>query len=474
MSISNGRGPVRHLSQREIETRGPGLHHDGDGLYLAVSDTRRRWVFRYTHPTLTNPKRPTERKRVEMGMGTPWIDKVNPGGIRPSAVREEVRKAHELLAQGTDPLAERDRKKAEERAEAAKAPPMTFGAYAKKWMDAKLGEHKNPKHRAQWRMTMEEYAKPIWNKPIAAITTDDVKACLLQPVERRGRTLPLWEAVPETARRTQGRIEKLLDAATQDKHRSGDNPARWRTGLKLSSDLKAHPARKRHYPALPYERAPTVLAALRQCEGIAARALEFAILAASRSGEVRGMTWAELDADRAVWTIPASRMKAGREHRVPLTDRARAILADMDMLRAKERPDTGLVFPGQKNKRSKLDNPPLSDMTLTAVLKRLREGEGDDADARRKLLRDAQGNDVVVHGFRSTFRDWAEDKARFPARVVEHALAHTIKDKAEAAYRRGDALEQRVELMAAWAAYLGSAEQAGNGADIITLHPKRA
>lgn len=463
MSAPSGRGPVRHLSQREIETRGPGLHHDGNGLYLAVSDTRRRWVFRYTHPTLTNPKRPTERKRVEMGMGTPWIDKVNPGGIRPGAAREAVREAHALLARGVDPLTERDRQKEAARAEATRAAPKTFGEWAEEWLTQNVTNtaFRNPKHRAQWGSTLRTYAKPIWNKPVAAISTEDVLAVLR----------PIWQSTAETAKRTQGRIERVLDAARAAGLREGDNPARWRGHLSL---LLPKRPKAGHHPALPYEKAPSVLAELRKCEGIAARALELAILTASRSGEVRGMTWAELDADRQVWTVPASRMKAGREHRVPLTDRAREILADMDMLRPKDQPDTGLVFPGQKNKRSKLETPPLSDMTLSAVLKRLREGEGKDADARRKLLKDAQGNDVVVHGFRSTFRDWAEDKARFPARVVEHALAHTIKDKAEAAYRRGDALEQRVELMAAWEAYLSTGERAGTGADIITLRPKRA
>lgn len=466
MSAASNRGPARHLSQREIETRGPGLHHDGNGLYLAVSDTRRRWVFRYTHPTLTNPKRPSERKRVEMGLGAPWIEKTNPRGVRADAVRKLVREAHELLSKGIDPLAERERKKAEERAEAAKAPPKTFGEFADEWITDTLARRKNAKHKDQWRNTLRDHAARLLDMAPNAITEADIAAVLK----------PIWHKIPETAERLQGRLERLLDAARAAgfRDRTLENPARWQGQLEHLFTRRTTDER-RHHPALPYDGAPAFMVELRGREGIAARALEFAILTAARSGEVRGMTWAELDAERKVWTIPASRMKAGQPHQVPLTGRAREILADMDMLRAQDRPDTGLVFPGQKTKRSKLETPPLSDMTLSAVLKRMREGEGNDADARRKLLKDAEGRDVVVHGFRSTFRTWAEDKARVPARLVEHALAHRLKDKVEEAYARGaSALEWRGELMAAWEAYLGSAEQAGSGADIITLHPKRA
>jgi integrase len=205
---------------------------------------------------------------------------------------------------------------------------------------------------------------------------------------------------------------------------------------------------------MSYENIPAFAAELRRRTSVSARALEFLILTAARSGEVRGMTWAELDRNRTTWTVPAQRMKAGVEHRVPLSDRAREILSEMERLRAADGPDTVPVFPGQKGRRAKSDNPALSDMTLTKLLRDMRETEGEERSSLRELLKDTSGAPVVVHGFRSTFRDWAEDVARFPARVVEHALAHTIKDKAEAAYRRGDAFDQRKELMAAWAAYL--------------------
>lgn len=439
MSGPNSRSRAhRRLSTRQVETFGPGLYHDGGGLYLMVSETRRRWVLRY--------KSPVTGKRVEMGLGAVKRAAKDPKGVTLDEARTAAGKAHDLLKQGIDPLAERERLAADRAAEATKLRPMTFGEWAEDWLAQNVTEaaFRNAKHRAQWASTLRTYAAPFWGKALRDVATSDILAALK----------PVWLAAPETAKRTQGRIEKLLDAASAIGLREGDNPARWRGRLEF---LLTKRPKSGHHPALPYENAPAVLAELRQRPGIAARALEFLILTAARSGEVRGMTWAEVNKDRSVWIIPARRMKAGNEHRVPLADRAREILAYMDTLRPKDRPDSELVFPGQKTKRSKLETPPLSDMTLAAVLKRMREGDGDKADALRKLLRDTNGKDVVVHGFRSTFRDWAEDKARFPARVVEHALAHTIKDKAEAAYRRGDAFEQRIELMRAWEAHLGAA-----------------
>jgi integrase len=408
-------------------------------------------------------KSPLTGKRVEMGLGPVKRAAKDPTGVTLDEARTSARQANDLLKQGLDPLTERERASAEARSAATKAAPKTFGEWAEDWLARNVTEtaFRNAKHRQQWGSTLREHAKTFWARPLPDITTEDVLTALQ----------PIWQSTPETAKRTQGRIEKVLDAARAVGLRTGENPARWRGHL---DTLLPRRPRPKHHPALPYEKAPAFLAELREARGVAARALEFAILTAARSGEVRGMTWAELDADRHIWTVPAARMKAGREHRVPLTDRTREILAEMDILRPKDRPDTGLVFPGQKTKRSKLDTPPLSDMTLAAVLVRMREGEGEAAEARRKLLRDAHGSDVVVHGFRSTFRDWAEDKAGFSDRVVEHALAHTIKNKAEAAYRRGDALDQRVELMKAWETYLASAEGTGTGADVIPLPRRRA
>jgi len=427
---------MHRLTARQVETAAPGrAYPDGGGLYLRVSNTgNRKWELRYVSPD--------SGKRVDMGLGS-----ANKGHVGLAAARELAAAARELVAKGLDPVTERDTERAERAAQASKAVPKTFGTFAEDWMDANLDQHKNEKHRAQWRSTLRQHAKSLWNKPLDAITTEEVLEALR----------PIWTETPETAKRTQGRIEKILDAARAAGQRSGENPARWRGHLAL---LLPKRAKGQHQPAMAYENIPAFMVELRRRTSVSARALEFLILTAARSGEVRGMTWAELDTDRTTWTVPGERMKAGVEHRVPLTDRAREVLSEMDKLRPVDRPDTGpdtgLVFPGQKGGPAKSENPALSDMTLTQLLRGMRELKGDEHDALRKLLKDASGNPVVVHGFRSTFRDWAEDVARFPARVVEHALAHTIKDKAEAAYRRGDAFDQRKELMTAWEAYLGT------------------
>jgi integrase len=424
---------IHRLTVRQVETAATGqAHPDGGGLYLRVSPTgSRKWELRYTSPTTG--------KRVDMGLGS-----ANKGHVGLAAARELAAAAREMVARGQDPVAGREREKAERVAEAAKAAPKTFGTFAEGWMNQNLDQHKNEKHRAQWRSTLRLHAKPIWDKPLDGITTEDVLAALL----------PIWAKTPETAKRTQGRIEKVIDAARASGLRSSENPARWRGHLAL---LLPKRPKAQHQPAMAYENIPAFMAELRRRTTVSARALEFLVLTAARSGEVRGMTWAELDASRLVWTVPAKRMKAGVEHRVPLTNRARAILSDMEHHRSVEGMPSEFVFPGQKVGMAKSERPALSDMTLTKLLRGMRDLAGDEHEALRKLLYDTSGHPVVVHGFRSTFRDWAEDVAHYPARVVEHALAHTIKDKAEAAYRRGDALEQRRDLMAAWESYLEGA-----------------
>ncbi|QXN67986.1 integrase [Microcystis phage Mwe-Yong1] len=416
-----------------MDTAAPGqAYPDGGGLYLRVSENgNRKWELRY--------KSPLTGKRVDMGLGN--ARKGTAGYVTLAGAREAAERARALVAKGLDPVAEREREKAERAAQAAKVAPLTFGKFAEDWMDQNLEQHKNAKHRAQWRSTMRQHAEPLWNKPLDAISTEDVLNALK----------PIWGKTPETARRTQGRIEIILDAARAAGQRHGENPARWRGHLAL---LLPKRPKARHQPAMAHQDIPAFMLELRKRSSVSARALEFLILTAARSGEVRGMTWAELDQGRTTWTVPEERMKAGIAHRVPLTDRAREILQEMEKFRSADRPDTALVFPGQRGRRAKSDHPALSDMTLTQLLRGMRELKGAEHESLRKMLIDASGNPVVVHGFRSTFRDWAEDVARFPARVVEHALAHTIRDKAEAAYRRGDALDQRRELMAAWETYL--------------------
>ncbi len=269
---------------------------------------------------------------------------------------------------------------------------------------------RNDKHKAQWKSTLATYAAPLNAMPVDTITTDDILAALK----------PIWTTKPETASRVRGRIEKVLDAAKAKGFRTGENPARWRGHLDhlLSRTLKLT---RGHHAALPYEEVASFVAKLRQREALAASALELCILTAARSGEILGMRWSEVDLEKALWIVPAHRMKAGREHRVPLSKRAVVILKML----AKARADNEFVFRG--NAQGK----PLSNMAMQMVLRRMGT------------------KNVTVHGFRSTFRDWAGNVSNFPREVTETALAHVIGDKAEQAYRRGDALEKRRKLMEA-------------------------
>jgi len=397
---------------REVQTRPVGLYGAGSGLYLAVNNPTarnpkgsRNWLLRFTSP-ITG-------KRREMGLGSAGAQ-----GLSLAEARERALELRKLVRSGLDPIEVQKSERMAARAEARRSPEATFGVFADRWLDDNEEKFQNPKHRAQWRMTLNRYAAPLRDKTPAEITTQDVLDTLK----------PIWREKPETAKRTQGRIERVLDAAKAAGLREGENPARWRGHLKLL--LSARPKASRgHHAALPYRQMPEFIEQLQEREGTAARALEFLILTAARSGEVRGARWEEIDLDARRWNIPAERMKAGKPHRVPLTDRAIEILARMG---AGDR-TSGLVFPGAKA------GMPMSDMTLAAVLKRMGYGS------------------VTVHGFRSTFRDWAEDVAGFPYGIIKAALAHTIADKTDAAYRRGDAFERRLQLMRAWEAHMVSA-----------------
>lgn len=432
---------TRRLRPLQVVNAKPGLHPDGGGLYLRVADSgARKWVLRYTHPVTG--------KRVDMGLGNAAKDHVSL-----ETARRLATEARDLLAQGVDPIAERERRRSAAEAESNKSPPMTFGVYADQWLKGNVTDSafRNAKHRAQWRSTLETYAKPIWDKPLAEVTTSDVLECLT----------PIWSKVPETAKRTQGRIEKVLDAARAAGHRTGENPARWRGHLAL---LLPKRRKANHHPAMPYRNIPSFIPLLRRRGGVAARALEFLILTAARSGEVRGMTWGELDKDWTTWTVPEDRMKAGRAHRVPLVPQAQDIIREMEALRPVDRSPKDHVFPGGRAGSA------LSDMTLSAVLKRMREEDASEGGEVRALLTDDRGDDVVVHGFRSTFRDWGEERGRASIRTLEHALAHTIKNAAEAAYARNDAFDERRDhLMPAWAAYLESDDAAHSG-KVVSLH----
>jgi integrase len=378
---------INRLNARAVATiTKQGRHADGGGLYLSISPNGgRRWVFLYRW----------HGKPTEIGFGSAR-------DVSLARARELARLARAKLAEGSDP------KEARRAVQGA-----SFGECADRLIEVMRPSWRNGKHAAQWAMTLREYAAPLGRLPVDKITTDDVLSILK----------PLWSEKPETAARLRGRIERVLDAAKARGLRSGENPARWRGHLDQLLPKRQRLTRG-HHAAMNYVELPAFVGDLQARQGTAALALEFAILTAARSGEVLGARWEEIDLDRGVWTIPAVRMKAGREHRVPLARRALTIVGTMQDLRSSD-----FVFPGQGAGRG------LSVMALEMVLRRMKiEG-------------------VTVHGFRSAFRDWAAECTHFPNEVCEAALAHVIENKAEAAYRRGDLFEKRRKLMDAWGAY---------------------
>jgi integrase len=381
----------------------PGRYGDGDGLWLQVRDAgRRSWLFRYTW----------HGRERQMGLGA-----LNQ--ISLADAREAAQAAAKLLREGKDPLGERAREAEAGRATNAAA---TFEEVAEMFIRSHEGTWRNTKHRAQWRATLATYAFPDFgNRPVSQIAVAE----LMRVLE------PIWRTKPETASRLRGRIESVLDYAGARGWRSGDNPARWRGHLSNLLPARSKVARVKHHAALAWPQISDFMSDLRNEPGTAARALEFIVLTASRTGEVLGATWAEIDLAARVWTVPADRMKAGRAHRVPLSNAAAALLGDLP---ARNQDDGDYIFPGAKLGR------PLSKMAPAMLLRRM------------KLP------DITVHGFRSTFRDWAAERTNFTREVAEAALAHTLRDKVEAAYRRGDLFEKRREMMEAWAHFCGEVE----------------
>lgn len=368
----------------------PGRHSDGGGLYLNVSAVgTKSWLFMWT---------PAGSKRREMGLGAY-------PAVSLAKARAKATEYRAAVAEGRDPIAER-----------AKEAEPTFGECADKFLTSMEGSWRNEKHRAQWKMTLEEYCKSIRTKRVSMIGTEEV----LQVLK------PIWTTKPETASRLRGRIERVLDFAKTKGWREGENPALWRGHLK-----NVLPARRKltrgHHAAMAFHQVPAFVVRLRSAEAMAARALEFLILTAARSGEVYGAKWAEIDLVAGLWTIPAERMKAAKEHRVPLSDRALSLVKSLYDSRVSD-----FVFPGQKKDHS------LSTSAMEMLLRRLEV-------------------DVTVHGFRSSFRDWAGDKTTFPRDLAEAALAHEIGNAVERAYRRADAIEKRRKLMQAWSDYLRGA-----------------
>jgi integrase len=395
---------LKRLTARELVSAKPppdrrvAMLPDGGNLYLQVSrDTehtdriRRSWVFRYE----------LDGRRHDYGLGPLHT-------LDLADARQKAKTLRQQLLDGIDPLETRQQAKRDRLARlAAEKRAMTFRQCAEACIASHEDGWTNPKHRTQWTQSLEDYAYPV----LGDLAVDDITtAHVIKTLE------PIWKEIPETASRVRGRIERVLAWAAVRGFRGGDNPARWRGHLAELFPKKGKMRTVEHFAALPYSDLPTFLADLRNRDSVTARALEFLILTAARSGEVLGATRPEIDLTARTWTIPAKRMKAGKAHKVPLCDRAVAILS------ALPRSD-GLVFP--------LVN---------------------SGNAMRELLQEMRP-DATVHGFRSSFRDWAAERTNYPNIVVEAALAHAIGDKVEAAYRRGDLFEKRRRLMSDWAAW---------------------
>jgi integrase len=375
------------LNARKVQTAGPGKYSDGGNLYLIVSPTgSRKWILRFTW----------RGQAKEMGLGSardvPLLE-----------ARERASRARQLIARDINPI--------EDRKTDRNIP--TFGELADEVRESLSTGFRNPKHQAQWKSTLGTYAVSIWSRSVDTVATADILAILK----------PIWTTKAETASRVRGRIERILDAAKARGYRDGENPARWKGHL---DHLLPKPSKlvRGHHHAMAYAKVPAFVARLKSQPSPAAMALELCILTAARSGEILGMRWSEIDLNGKVWTVPSNRIKAGREHRVPLSPRAVKVLKEARKLGSGE-----FVFPGQKPDK------PLSNMAMTMVLRRMKV------------------QNVTVHGFRSSFRDWAGNETEYPREIAEAALAHVVGDQTEQAYRRSDALDRRRKLMEDWAKY---------------------
>ena len=379
------------LRDASVRSAKPGRHADGNGLYLKVKPTlSRSWLFIGTWGG----------KRRSLGLGPYPV-------VTLAEARERAMQCQRWIRAGDDPSV----KMKQHRARASGA--TSFNMVANNYIDGIAGDFSNAKHLQQWRNTLRDYCKPIAGLDVSSITTDDVLKCLK----------PIWGQKPETARRVRGRIERVLDAATVRGLRNGDNPARWSGHLKALLPNKR--PRPKHHATIPYDNLPEVYGAISKRQGMGALALRFAIMTAARSGEVRGMTWGEVDNEKAIWRVPAERMKARRPHEVPLNQEAVSIVE-----MASEVKNGPLVFSGNQGNQ-------LSDMTLSAVFKRM------------KL-------NATPHGVaRSTFRDFMANETEYPRELIEECLAHVLPAH-EGAYRRGHAIERRRQIMTAWGEFVCS------------------
>jgi integrase len=395
---------ISRLSAQEVKklSKVPGRHSDGGGLVLQV-DPRSgvaSWVFRYM---------------LDGRARTPGLGSVHLVSLKEA--REKALAMRKLLLDGIDPL---DEKHAARLAtHAARAKTLTFEECAAAYIAAHSAGWRNPKHAAQWPSTLGKYVFPILGGlPVQSV---DV-GLVMKAIE------PIWTTKPETASRVRGRIESVLDWATARGYRTGDNPARWRGHLENLLPRRSKVQRVEHHAALPYGELPSFFAVLGQQQGVTARALEFLILTAGRTSEVLGAKWDEANLAERLWIVPGSRMKAGKEHRVPLCGRAVTIIEEMAAIR-----ESAFIFPGASAGR------PLSNMALAMLLRRMGRGK------------------LTVHGFRSTFSDWCAERTNFPAEVREMAVAHAVGNNVEAAYRRGDMFGKRRQLAQAWGSFCTTA-----------------
>lgn len=389
------------------KTTKQGKYGDGGGLYLSISNTgNRSWIFRWRD-------RVTGKLR-DHGLGPCWDVSLEQARAKAKLCREQVR-------DGGDPIGGKRAAIAAKRVELAKR--LTFAECAEKYITAHRAGWRNEKHAAQWSSTLATYAMPISSLPVADVDT----ALVLKCIE------PYWSTKTETMTRVRQRVEAILDWATVREYRTGENPARWKGHLDKILPKRSKVAAVKHHPALPYADMYGFMGELRKRNGLTARCLELQILTATRPSEAAGACWDELDLDAATWTIPAERMKANIEHRVPLSPDAVSLLRAMPHEHA-------MVFPGVKGKP----------LTIAAGLKLA------------KVLHPG----IVPHGFRSSFRDWAGETTAHPREVIEHAMAHRLKDAAEAAYQRGDLFQRRVRLMDDWATYCAAAPRKDNATPI--------
>jgi integrase len=391
---------IHRLTAASLRRNQAGLFFDGGGLALQVTPARdgdgfsRSWIFRWTRGAKTR----------SMGLGSVIT-------VSLSEARERARACRLLVLDGVDPITDRDAKRSN--AAAARVKAMTFEQAAAAYIAAHRQEWRSQQHASEWGTSLAKHVLPTLGK----LNVDQIDTGLVLKALR-----PIWSTIPETAKRLRGRVENVLDWATVAGLRSGANPAKWQGHLE---HLLAAPSKRRvrHLPALPYRELAAFVMKLRAADTTAAKAMEFVVLTAARKGEVRFARWAEIDLDRRLWIIPASRMKGGREHRVPLAPRA------VEILTAMKAGATGAhIFPGR--------NGPLGESAAEHLLKKLGHG------------------DITLHGFRSAFRDWAAERTNFPREVAEMALAHSVGSKVEQAYQRGDLFEKRARLMQQWADFL--------------------